>query len=413
VTLKGSDMTANTDSSNPTAKREAGPVVDFAELMQCPVARKPFEHFGRIDELRDTDRIHFGDASGHPFWAVTAMELIREAFQHPEIYSSTAVVPDAPEPPYYWIPEMLDAPKHNKWRKLLGPLFSPGAIEALEPKIREQFGRIIDEVAPKGKCDFVQDVALRFPNQIFMDLMGMPLTDADKFQDWETAILHEGSSTSERAMQAAGDVHAYFTDVIAKRRAAPKDDIVSRALSWEIDGEPVSNEDMMAFCLLMFMAGLDTVSTQITYSFLHLATHEEDRRRINEDPSLIGPAMEEFLRYYAFVTPGRKVLRDTELGGTSIKAGEMVFLPLVAANRDESEFPNANEVIIDRAENRHIAFGAGPHRCLGSHLARLELNIAMEEWHKRVPDYRVDPSVPIREHGGQIGLSNLPLEWDV
>jgi cytochrome P450 len=406
-------MAAIADSSKNTAKREAGPEVDFSQLMQCPVARKPFEHFGLIDDLREKDAIHFGDASGHPFWAVTAMEPIREAFQHPEIFSSSAVVPDAPEPPYYWIPEMLDAPKHNKWRKLLGPLFSPGAIEALEPKIRERFGAIIDEVAPKGKCDFVQDVALRFPNQIFMDLMGMPVTDADKFQQWETAILHEGSSTADSAMKAAGEVHAYFTDVIAQRREDPKDDIISKAMGWTIDGEPISNEDMMAFCLLMFMAGLDTVNTQLTYSALHLATHDEDRRRINEDPALLVPAIEEFLRYYSFVTPGRKVLQDTELAGVEIKAGEMVFLPLVAANRDENEFPNASEVIIDRKDNRHLAFGAGPHRCLGAHLARLELTIALQEWQKRVPDYHVDQSIPIREHGGQIGLSNLPLVWDV
>jgi cytochrome P450 len=400
-------------SAGGAGKRAAGPVVDFAELMQCPVARRPFEHFGMIDELRGADQIHFGDASGHPFWAVTAMGPIREALQCPEVFSNSAVVPDAPEPPYYWIPEMLDAPDHNKWRKLLGPLFSPGAVAALEPKIRERFGVIIDEVAPRGRCDFVADVSLRFPNQIFMDLMGMPVTDADKFQDWETAMLHEGSSTSDRAMRAAGEVHAYFADVIAQRRVDPREDIISRALGWQIDGEPISDADMMAFCLLMFMAGLDTVNAQLTYSFLHLATHEEDRRRINEDPGLIASALEEFLRYYAFVTPGRKVLRDTELAGVEVRAGEMVFLPLVAANRDESDFPDADKVIIDRKDNRHLAFGAGPHRCLGAHLARLEMNIAMEEWHKRVPDYRIDPSVPIREHGGQIGLSNLPLEWDV
>jgi cytochrome P450 len=407
-------MAAIADSDVTTAdKRADGPVVDFADLMQCPVARKPFEHFAKIDELREAGDLHFGDASGHPFWAVTRMAPIREAFQHPEIFSNSAVVPDAPEPPYFWIPEMLDAPLHNKWRKLLGPLFSPGAVDALEPKIRERFAQIIDEVAPQGKCDFIQDVALKFPNQIFMELMGMPVTDAEQFQEWETAILHEGSSTNQRAIDAMQGVHAYFTDVIAQRRRDPQEDIISRALSWTIDGEPISDEDMMAFCLLMFMAGLDTVATQLGYSFLHLATHPDDRRRINEDPSLVAPAMEEFLRYYAFVTPGRKVLQDTELGGCPIKAGEMVFLPLVAANRDTDEFPDADQVIIDRTDNRHIAFGAGPHRCLGSHLARLELNVAMEEWHKRVPDYRVDESIPIREHGGQIGLSNLPLVWDV
>ena len=404
-------MTAITGSSKNPGQRDAGPTVDFAELMQCPVARAPFEHFGRIDELRESGDIHFGDASGHPFWAVTAMEPIREAFQQPEVFSSSAVVPDAPEPPYYWIPEMLDAPLHNKWRKLLGPLFSPAAIAALAPKIRQRFGAIIAEVAPRGHCDFVADVALRFPNQIFMDLMGMPVTDAGKFQDWETAILHEGSSTSGRAMQAAGEVHAYFTDVIAARRQDPRGDIISKALSWTIDGQPISDADMMAFCLLMFMAGLDTVSTQLTYSVLHLATHHGDRARINADPALIAPAIEEFLRYYSFVTPGRKVLQDTELAGQHIKAGEMVFLPLVAANRDETEFPNASQVIIDRTDNRHIAFGAGPHRCLGAHLARLELSIALQEWHTTIPDYHINPTTPIREHGGQIGLSNLPLAW--
>jgi cytochrome P450 len=404
-------MTAITGSSKETGRREAGPGVDFAELMQCPVARAPFEHFGRIDALRESGAIHFGDAAGHPFWAVTAMEPIREAFQHPQVFSSTAVVPDAPEPPYYWIPEMLDAPLHNKWRKLLGPLFSPGAVAALAPRIGERFAAIIAEVAPRGHCDFVADVALRFPNQIFMDLMGLPVTDAGQFQDWETAILHEGSSASGRAMQAAGEVHAYFTAVIAQRRRDPRDDIISKALAWTIDGQPVTDTDMMAFCLLMFMAGLDTVSTQLAYSVLHLATHDGDRARINADHALITPAIEEFLRYYAFVTPGRKVTRDTELAGQPLHAGDMVFLPLAAANRDEAEFPHASQVIIDRTGNRHIAFGAGPHRCLGAHLARLELSTALTAWHTAIPNYHIDPTTPIREHGGQIGLSNLPLAW--
>jgi cytochrome P450 len=404
-------MTAIADSSENAGPRGAGAVVDFAALMQCPVARGPLEHFGLIDELARAGDIHAGDASGHPFWAVTAMEPIRAALQAPGVFSSSAVVPDAPEPPYYWIPEMLDAPLHNKWRKLLGPLFSPGAIEGLAPKIAARFGAIIAQVAPRGGCDFVQEVALRFPNQIFMDLMGLPVADAEKFQAWETAILHEGSSSSGPAMAAAGEVHAYFTAVIAARRTDPREDIVSKALSWTIDGEPISDADMMAFCLLMFMAGLDTVSTQLSYSVLHLATHEDDRARLNADPALLGPAIEEFLRYYAFVTPGRKVLHDTELAGQPIKAGEMVFLPLMAANRDEHEFPDAGRVIIDRPPSRHLAFGAGPHRCLGSHLARLELTIALREWQAAVPDYHLDPATPIREHGGQIGLSNLPLTW--
>jgi cytochrome P450 len=163
----------------------------------------------------------------------------------------------------------------------------------------------------------------------------------------------------------------------------------------------------------MFMAGLDTVAMQLSYSFLHLATHDEDRRRIVEDPSLIPGAVEEFLRYYAFVTPGRKVTQDVDFGPCPMKAGQMIFLPIVSANRDPAEFVDADKVIIDRPDNRHIAFGAGPHRCLGSHLARQELRIGLEEWHKRIPDYRLTAGVPVREHSGQIGLDNLPLEWDL
>jgi cytochrome P450 len=151
----------------------------------------------------------------------------------------------------------------------------------------------------------------------------------------------------------------------------------------------------------------------LSYSFLHLATHPADLARLSQDPALIAPAIEEFLRYYAFVTPGRKVTQDAEIAGCPVKAGDMMFLPLAAANRDPDEFEDADKVIIDRQVNRHIAFGAGPHRCLGSHLARLELNIALQEWHQRIPHYRLDASTPITEHGGQIGLNNLPLAWDL
>lgn len=160
----------------------------------------------------------------------------------------------------------------------------------------------------------------------------------------------------------------------------------------------------------MFQAGLDTVASQLSYAVYHFATHPHDRQRIVEDPSLIPTANEELLRYYAFVPPGRKVAQDTEVAGCPMKAGDMVLLPLVAANRDPKEFDRADEVIIDRRNNRHIAFGAGPHRCLGSHLARLELQVAMEGWHERVPDYEIDTSVPLFEHSaGLIGLNNLPL----
>lgn len=210
-------------------------------------------------------------------------------------------------------------------------------------------------------------------------------------------------------------VMSYFTELIRDRREHPNgdgSDILSRALTWEINGARISDQDLLDFCLLMFMAGLDTVAAQLTFSWWHLANHDEDRKHIVADPSLIPSAIEEFLRYYAFVTPGRKVVQDTEIAGCPIKAGQMVYLPLVSANRDPREFDDADRVILEREGNRHIAFGAGPHRCLGSSLARQELRVAMEMWHERIPEYRVPDGVEIREHGGQIGIDNLPLVWD-
>ncbi|HEY3714654.1 MAG TPA: cytochrome P450 [Jatrophihabitantaceae bacterium] len=404
-------MTA-TDSAHDSRKVD-GAVVDIGELLmggQTP----PCSFFERVDTWRERGPVHKGDAKGNTFYLLTEMEQIRAACQQPDTFSNSAIQCEVPDPPYHLIPEMLDPPEHGKWRKLMGPLFSPGAVEAMEQSIRARFDEILDEVAPRGHCDFVKDVALRFPNTIFLELMGMPVADAERFQHWETAILHEGNQGSESAMAAIGEVMEYFGALIADRAKNPRNDIISKALTWKVDGEPPAQEDLLSFCLLMFQAGLDTVAAQLTYAFHHLAAHPADRERIVAEPSLIPTANEELLRYYSIVAPGRKVMQDTEVAGCPIRAGDMVLLPLAAANRDPKEFERAEEVVIDRAASHHIAFGAGPHRCLGSHLARLELKVAMEAWHQRIPEYRLDTTVPVTEHAaGLIGLDNLPLVWDV
>jgi len=375
----------------------------------------PGEHFERYDRLRELAPVHRGVAGPqeHPFWLVSEMSYIRECFQAPEVFSNSAITPHTPDPKYLQIPEMLDGRRHQRWRQLLGPFFAPGAVTRYKPRVHEVINEILDEVAPRGECDYVADVALRFPNTVFMEIMGLPVADAAVFQEWETAILHGGNTSSPQAQAAMQEVMDYFAGLIQRRREDPRPDIVSAATTWRIDGEPISDGDLLAFCLLMFMAGLDTVAMQLSYSMLHLARHPEDRRRLVADPALWDGAVEEFLRYYAFVAPGRKVMADTEIAGCPVKAGEMLFMPLASANRDPKEFPDADKVIIDRTENRHLAFGAGPHRCLGSHLARQELLIGLTEWHKRIPDYEPDPAITILEHGGQVGLNNVPLRWPV
>ncbi|MCW2524116.1 MAG: cytochrome [Frankiales bacterium] len=397
---------------NSPKSAENCPFINYSDIA---TADSPaLAHFNKFDQLRDEAPLHFGDALGQEFWLATRMADMREAYQNPQVFSSSAISMWDADPQYMWIPEMLDPPIHTTWRQLLGGLFSPGAINKLEGRVRGRFLEILDTIADRGECEFVQDVALLYPNVIFMELMGLPVEDAAQFQIWETEILHLPPTEAERSMAAMGQVNAYFADLIAARRIDPKNDIVTIASGWKIEGKPVSDDDLQSLCLLLFMAGLDTVAMQLSYSFMHLATHDEDRRRIVADPSLIPGAIEEFVRYYSFVTPGRKIMSDTEIAGCPVRAGQMLWLPLVSANRDPAEFPDADKVIIDRKDNRHVGFGAGPHRCLGAHLARQELNIALQEWHKRIPNYRLTPGVEIREHGaGQIGLNNLSLEWDV
>jgi cytochrome P450 len=373
---------------------------------------RALEHFEMFDRHREGADFWFGDAAGHEFWFPTRIADIRDALQQPAVFSSSSVVPADPDPQYLWIPEMLDPPLHTKWRQLLGSWFSPGSIDRLKPRIRQRFREILDEVAGRGECDFVKDVALRFPNTIFMEIMGLPVAEAERFQYWEEEILHSNYDT-ERTAPAMSAVIAYFGELIARRRKDPKDDLVSAASRWEIDGAPANDADLLAMCLLLFMAGLDTVAAQLSYSVMHLARNDEDRHRLLAEPESWPSAIEEFLRYYAFVTPGRKVTRDIDFNGCPMRAGQMVFLPLSAATRDPAEFPDGDQVILDRKANRHIAFGAGPHRCLGSHLARAELLIGLTEWHRRIPHYRLVEDVPILEHGGQIGLDNLPLAWPV
>jgi cytochrome P450 len=373
-------------------------------------------HFDNFDVKREQAPVHTGLANDHQYFLITRMNDIRASFQNAATFSNTAVTPMDPNPQFRWIPEMLDGHEHTAWRQLTGPFFTPGAIAAMEPRVRSRFAEVLDSIVAKGSCEFVSEVALLFPNVIFMDLFGLPRDDADQFQQWEVAILHQEFETPEgqqRQMEAMIAVMGYFGALIAQRRADPRDDMLSHALGWTIDGAPIPDQDLLDFCLLMFMAGLDTVASQLTYSFWHLATHAADRERIVADPAMVPTAIEEFLRYYSFVTPGRKVLSDTEIAGCPVAAGKMVYLPLVSANRDPREFDRADEVVIDREVNRHIAFGAGPHRCLGVHLARQELRVAMEMWHERIPNYRLVAGQDLLEHGGQIGISSLRLEWDV
>jgi len=392
---------------------EAYPVCAFNEATTGAV----LSHAEEIDGLR-AKHPFVRSTYGNGFWVFTDAALIRDALQHPGVFSSTVVTVHDPDPPYKWIPEMLDPPEHTVWRQLLAPHFAPRAMERLEDRVRERCVELVEEIAGTGHCDFLRDFAWRYPTTIFMELMGLPLDGLDQFLAWEHQILHPSvGDDPERtgAFEAMMAVMGYFSELMEEKRRDPADDLLSAALEWRIDGLPIPHEDLLSWCLLMFMAGLDTVSIQLSYAFWHLATHADDRVRVASDPSVIPAAVEEFLRQFAFVAPARKVMVDTDFHGCPLQKGDMVFTPLCGATRDPSVAGDgAATVRFDREVNNHIAFGAGPHRCLGSHLARRELRVALEEWHRVIPSYRLTPGVDVTEHGGGLyGIDRLELSWDV
>jgi cytochrome P450 len=374
-------------------------------------------HFRRLDECQDDARPVFRNTeAGMDYWVFTENSVIHDGLQRPELWSSSVIVPTEPDPPYKWIPVMLDPPDHTKWRHLLGEYFSPGRVKGLRDEQQRLAAELIDGLIGEGRCDFVAQISRVFPSTVFLTIMGMPVEDLEKFLAWEDIILHQsgvGEEVNAARLEGMGHVMGYFSNQIQQRREnrdPNADDIVSKAIDWAIDGEPINDLELLNCLLLLFMAGLDTVSNQLSYAMLHLASHPTDRARIIAEPALIPKAVEEMLRAYPIVQTARKATQDMDFHGCPVKAGDMASFPLALAGRDEAVYEDARRVDLDRGVTRHLSFGGGPHRCLGSHLARQEMVVVLEEWHKRIPDYELAEQA--KEHGGQIfGLDSLKLTW--
>jgi cytochrome P450 len=338
-----------------------------------------------------------------------------QALQDWETFSSSSVLP-RDEPHQQMIPEELDPPEHTKYRRTLTAPFAPNAVRAREQEIRALCIELIEEFAARGSGDFTHDFAQKFPTTIFLRLFGLPVEQRDAFIERAHVVLRtaatddpDGAIRGGAAAEIVGDIAA----VIEARKVTPQDDVISHILAQEVDGERIGDPQFYAMGFLLYIAGLDTVANILTYSFKHLAENPGLRRMLIEKPEMIPDAVEEFLRFYSIATGGRVVTKDTELGGVPMKAGDRIMYCTAAAGRDPEQFPDPDTFIPDRSPNRHVAFGAGPHRCVGSHLARLELRIALEEWHKRIPEYRIPEGTKFREYVGSVaGLESLPLEWD-
>lgn len=353
--------------------------------------------------------------------AVTHRDLIETVLTQPSLFSSKKAF-DVLGSPIPLVPLAFDPPEQARYRKILQPLFSPRVINPKGPELRQQVIELIEPIARRGSCDFVAEIGAVFPVQVFLTLFGLPLDMRDQFVEWKDAVLGLTSAAgetsidaaSQEGMQMAAELFMYLTELVQKRRGQPGDDVLSQVLALTGD-DALTDEEAVGLCFLFVLAGLDTVMDALGFGMQRLAENPDKRRLIVDDPSLIPAATEELLRLDppAPFLP-RVTSEETELDGRVLPAGTRVTAYLAAANRDEERHHDPYALDFHRGVNPHISFGMGVHRCLGSHLARLEMRIVYEEWHARIPDYHISQGTTPRVHWprGTVGLDSLHLTVD-
>ena len=422
-------MTDTTDTTDTTGSDTALAVAD-RQLGGCPVvhvevfaAAEAGTYWKKADDLREQgDRFFNTLAQG--FWMFTRHEQVREIYQNPALFASDSFTPWEPEPVYRFVPTQINPPEHQKYRQVLSKWFSPGAVNQLEPVARDLCRRLIAEIAPRGNCDFVTEFAIRYPTEVFLTMIGVPASEAGRFVVWVEDFFSGFGGDPDPAKQQAmieslTAIREYWAAALEERRDEPEPrpgDLASHLMHSKIDDRPLTDTELLDMLTVLVLAGLDTTRGQLGYLFRHLATNPADRERLVAEPAVIPSAVEESLRYYTIIFgDGRKVTEDVEFHGCPLRKGDMVYGLVAAANRDPAAYERPDEFVVDRKSNPHLGFAGGPHRCLGAHLARKEMQIATEEWLKAIPDFRLGTDEPLQERGAgsMLSLMSLPLTWDV
>ncbi len=339
-------------------------------------------------------------------WLPVDYDDVRDFAADTDLFSSADPIvisnpsPDAPPPNAP--PITSDPPEHFEARRLILPAFSPKATAAHEPYTRDLCRRLLDGFRGHGRVDAAADYAQQIPPRVIAHLLGVNEERSADFTHWVRCALELGMSDPPLRDWAREQIFGFFSEEVAARRAQPGSDFISEMITAEIDGAPITDHQLVGTCNLLLVAGIDTTWSSIGSAIWHLATHSHDRRRLVEEPDLISVAVEELLRAYSPVTMARLVTRDEDFKGCPMKAGDTIIMNFPAANRDPKVFPEPDQVIIDRAENRHVAFGVGIHRCAGSNLARMEMKVAIEEWLKAIPEFALDEPEEVIWAGGQV-----------
>jgi cytochrome P450 len=388
----------------------------------CPVVHtdyrpnRPFGSYYRLlDEERELHPVLYNVATGDPYWMIQRHEHVLEAFQTPDVFSNQVVQAINWRDAIFFLPNQVDRPEHTNLRRILNRWFTPASVRGAEPMMLKRCNELIDDFIDDGECDFVKEFAIRYPTDLLLSILGMPVDDGPQMVTWVEAIFG-GAFGGEGGHAAVEAITAYYDEALNDRARTPRDpeaDFLTYLLRAQIDGQPLARETLLTICMTMMTAGLDTTRSALGYTMQYLATHDEDRQRIIDDPSLVPAAIEEFVRLNNLIMQsGRLVTQDVEFHGASMKEGDVVSLGIVQACRDPRKFENPTEFDPNRPELKdHLGWGAGPHRCIGMHLARHEMVIAVTEWHRRIPHYRVKPGIDLIDRGVQLSLPTLLLAW--
>jgi cytochrome P450 len=372
------------------------PAPRYARLREeCPVARTP----GMM-----------GDMS---VWVSTYDDALW-ALKHPEVFSSTAAAIDIGQS-HDLIPLQIDPPLHTRYRRFLAEWFNTRAISPLEPEVRKLVNELLDGIVPTGRCDFHADFATPLPCTVFLAMMGLPQEDLDSFLRWRDDIIRPAADPDDQAAVRArtgAEMTAYFDAQIDDLRAQPRPGFWSDLVNAEFEGRPLERGELLGMAFLLIIAGLDTVTATLDCMVEYLAQHPDRRHQLVERPELTTDAVEEMLRV---LTPvqlvPRLIVEDTTIHGVDVKAGDHATIVLGAANLDPGIYDAADDVDFERKRSINLAFGGGPHLCLGINLARLELRVALEEWHRRIPSYSIPEGTVIAHSPGIRQTDHLPLVW--
>ena len=387
----------------------------FIDQAFCSDPRPYYEALRRFPPGRD-DLSTMGQK---PTVVVTRHQDVEYVFRNPQLFSSQfgeGMAGIGNERPL--IPLQIDPPDHKKYRVLLDPYFSPREMAKLEPTLTELTNKLIDRFIDNGSCDFVGEFAVPYPCSAFLELVGLPVEDLDHFLHIKEGIIRGyGAMDMEEAARnrnAAGqECYEYFDKMLDEplqgRRQAG---LLSRLLEAEVDGVRLTRQEILDICFLFIIAGLDTVTDSLCCFYSYLAENSEHREMIVNDPSVIPSAVEELLRWESPVAGvARVAAEDVELSGCPVKKGDSLLVFVGAANTDPTALDDAERVHFARETNRHYAFGGGIHRCLGSHLARTELRVALREWHRRIPEYRIEEGANLIWTPMLRAVHELPLVW--